>query len=412
MEFELMPQTPAGDRFVKLAEDHAPFIAERADEHDRKATFPFEAFDAFHESGLLRATVPEELGGLGLSSMRDLAVGLGRLARGDGSVAFALNNHLVTTWRVARTWRESQVAGMDAPGPQDLLERIGRGALVMSCIGEPGTDHRHPLSELVRLPGGGWELSGRKSFAPLAPAANLLFVYCRSIDDAGAPHSHWALVPKHAPGVQVLDVWDALGLRAAGSEDLVFERVRLEDSQVLPPQPWGEEHEADVTNSVVGIIGLVAALLGIAERAHELALQTAWTRTAPPDDRPLALRAGVQQAIAQSEIDLLTARAVIDRAGRLIDHYVVEPLDSPPMRELRLLNAQFQSAKLEVSQRAMRIVDRSLDLCGGSGYLEGHPLSRLCRDVRVGSLLQPYPANEAHEYIGRVALGFDPTTPR
>ena len=49
-----MPQTPAGEQFVKLVEEHAPFVAERADEHDRKATFPFEAFDAFHESGLLR----------------------------------------------------------------------------------------------------------------------------------------------------------------------------------------------------------------------------------------------------------------------------------------------------------------------------------------------------------------------
>jgi alkylation response protein AidB-like acyl-CoA dehydrogenase len=406
MEFELMPQTPAGERFVKLAEEHAPFVAERADEHDRKATFPFEAFDAFHESGLLRATVPEALGGMGLVSMRDLAIGLGRLARGDSSVAFALNSHLATTWTVARVWREAEAAGIDAPASLDLLERISRGALIMSCVGEPGTDFRHPLSDLVRV-ADGWELNGRKAFAPLAPAANLMFVYCRSVDETGAAHSHWALVPKHAPGVQVLDVWDALGLRAAGSEDLVFERVHLADSQVLPPQPWGVEHEAGLVNTLTGIIGLVAALLGIAERAHELALHTAWTRTLPPDDQPLALRPSAQRSIGESEVDLFTCRALIDRAGTLVDR-CVEPLEVPSMNELRRIHAQFQAAKAEVSRRAVQVVDRALDLCGGSGYLEGHPLSRLYRDVRIGPLLQPYPANEAHDYIGRVVLGVDP----
>jgi alkylation response protein AidB-like acyl-CoA dehydrogenase len=407
MEFELMPQTPAGERFVKLAEEHAPFIAERADEHDRKASFPFEAFDAFHESGLLRATVPEEFGGLGLTSMRDMAIGLGRLARGDGSVAFALNTHLATTWTVARVWRDAEVAGIGAPGPQDLLERIARGAMVMVCVGEPGTDPRHPLSEVVRVPGG-WELTGRKSFAPLAPAASLLFVLCRSADETGGTHTRWALVPKHARGVQVLDVWDALGLRAAGSLDLVFEQVFLDDSQVLPPLPWGEDHEFSLIGFVTGMIGLVAALLGIAERAHELALHTAWSRTMPPEDQPLALRPGTQRLIAESEIDLVTSRSVLDRAGQLIDRYVAEPLESPGIRELQALNAQFQAAKLEVSRRAIRIVDRALDLCGASSYHEGHPLSRLYRDVRIGPLLQPYPANEVHEYIGKVALGFDP----
>ena len=35
------------------------------------------------KSGFMAATVPEELGGLGLDSPHDLAVGVGRLARGE-----------------------------------------------------------------------------------------------------------------------------------------------------------------------------------------------------------------------------------------------------------------------------------------------------------------------------------------
>jgi alkylation response protein AidB-like acyl-CoA dehydrogenase len=99
---------------------------------------------------------------------------------------------------------------------------------------------------------------------------------------------------------------------------------------------------------------------------------------------------------------------VLDFAGRLIDRFVAEPLESPSLSELRSLSAHFQAAKLVVSRRAIDIVDRALDLCGASGYLDGHPLARLYRDVRIGPLLQPYPANEVHEYIGQIALGFDP----
>jgi alkylation response protein AidB-like acyl-CoA dehydrogenase len=406
MEFELTAQTPAGERFVKLAEELAPFVAERAEEHDRNASFPFEAFMSMQHTGLLRATVPEELGGLGLSSLRDLAAGINRIARGDGSVAFALNLHLATAWVVARFWREAEAAGLNAGRAGEMLERVTKGTLMTSCNVELGTDGRHPLTELVRVPGG-WELSGRKAFAPLAAAASVLFVCCREVDPAGVSHSRWVFVPKRATGVDVAEDWDALGLRAAGGHELVFERVFVEDDNVLPPCPWGEEYELSLIGGLTGTLGLLAALLGIAERAHEMAVHTACTRLTPPDDLPLAERPGVQHAIAENEIDLVTCRALIDRAGVLVDQVVGEPLDIPSLRELRAVNAQFQAARLEVGRRALAIVDRSMEVSGLAGYLEAHPLSRLVRDVRVGPLLPPHPSLEVHEYIARVALRLD-----
>ena len=61
MDFELRPATEAGGRYVELCEQHAADFATRADEHDRDGTFPFE----------------------------NLAAGLNRLGRGDGSTAIA-----------------------------------------------------------------------------------------------------------------------------------------------------------------------------------------------------------------------------------------------------------------------------------------------------------------------------------
>jgi alkylation response protein AidB-like acyl-CoA dehydrogenase len=66
------------------------------------------------------------------------------------------------------------------------------------------------------------------------------------------------------------------------------------------------------------------------------------------------------------------------------------------------------SAKKFVTDRAIGIVDRSITLSGGSGFLNNSTLARLYRDVRAGPLMQPWASNQVVELIGKVTLGLDP----
>ena len=74
ISFELTATTPAGERFVRLAEEHAEVLAGRAEKHDRESTFPFENFEDLQKSKILAAAVPEEYGGLGVDGTRQRAV--------------------------------------------------------------------------------------------------------------------------------------------------------------------------------------------------------------------------------------------------------------------------------------------------------------------------------------------------
>ena len=410
MDFRMQPRTEAGQRFVGLAEVHAKEAAEHADRHDREGTFPLEVFEAMKASGFLTATVPAEYGGFGMASSYDLAVGLSRLGQGDGSTAIAANMHLVFGLIAARNLRRAQGQGneQEVAMLQGYLTLLGSGSIGMANATEGGTDLLHPLVEATRVDDG-WALNGRKIFGTLSPMADLFFVPLRTRMEDGGWASGFAIVPRGTPGQQILDNWDAVGMRASGSHDVVYENCLIPAEFVTVGEGWGEWFEDLLVIGTVGNIGLLGSFLGIAEAAHDLAVELARSRKKAPSGRKIAERSGIQHQVAESEADLGTCRALIERVGRLLDHHELERHPSEvAIDELHELNREFQCAKLVVNRRCIDVVDRSLTISGGAGYLSNNALSRLYRDVRAGPFMQPLSPNEAYDYIGQVALGLPP----
>jgi alkylation response protein AidB-like acyl-CoA dehydrogenase len=408
--FGLLPRTDAGRKAVALAEHHAIEIRERAAEHDRGGTFPVEAFDAMKASGLVAAAVPAELGGMGVSSVRDLMIATNRLARADGSVAIALNMHFSVSFVVGRLLRAAREAGdtQSAAPIEAFLRLLGSGMIAMANATEPGTDVMHPMAEATRVEGG-WRLDGRKSFGTLSPVADVMLVMCRRQRDDGSYASGNAIVFRGTPGQTVLDNWDALGMRASGSHDILYENCVIAEGQFFEQSDWGDLDESRLIIGTGSNLGLLGAFVGIAEAARDEIAAMLNQRTKQPTGRPLAERHGIRHAMGELEIELNTCHAHLAWMGAHIDHLLVDrPVASVSLSELHDLMAAFQASKLTAQRSAINVVDKALQLSGGAGYMSANPLARLYRDVRAGPFMQPLSANDAHEYIGCVALGQDP----
>jgi len=399
MPIELAARTQAGARLVAIAEELSPQLATRAAAHDRDGSYPFEAIEALKASGYFTAPVPVELGGLGVSSAHDLVVASSRLARGDASVTIGVNMHLVAVLNMERRRQVALAAGAErrAHGFAASLEQIAQqGVVLAAAISERGQDLTRP-STLATRSATGWRIDGRKIFCTMSPAATDLYVAVTYADHEGTERYAYAMVPTDAPGVVVHDDWDALGMRASGSNSISLDGVELPESGVRGGFRAGDPLPYMERNLVAGLFH-AAASLGIAESADHVARQGIAGRI-NGDARP-------RIQAAENAIDLAASRGVLSRAAMLIDeHRAANPASDGSADELGALFGEAQAAKAFINEAAARIVDRALALSGGAGYVNGSPLARAYRDVKAGSFMHPLGANRAYDYLGHVALG-------
>jgi alkylation response protein AidB-like acyl-CoA dehydrogenase len=397
--FDLTPTTMAGARLVRLAESLVEELAARAGEHDREGSFPHASIDALKRAGYLTAPIPVALGGLGVTSVHDVVVASGRLARGDASVAIGVNMHLILLLSMVRRWQIAEAArdARRAVAFAASLEAVARDGVVMAAaISERNQDLTRPQTTAVRH-NGGWRIDGHKAFCTMSPAATVLLTAVTYVGGDGDERYGYAQVAPATPGVEIHGDWDALGMRASGSHSVSFTDVQVPLSALRGGFQVGDAAAFMERNLSAGLFH-AAASLGIAEAAVEHATRPLAARGAPD--------ARAHMLLAENVVELAAARATLSRAAALIDaHHAANPAADGTEEELTALFAGAQAAKTFVNEAATRIVDRALALSGGAGYLSGHPLARAYRDVRAGGFMHPLGANRAYALLGDVALG-------
>jgi len=313
-------------------------------------------------AGVLAPTVPVEWGGLGLD-MRDLAIvleeaghsvlgplGMNAAAPDEGNMHLL---HLVAD-----------------PAQQERYLRPLANGEIRSCFAmtEPapgaGSDPS-ALQTTARPVSGGWRLDGHKWFITGADGAAFTICMARTSDDGRAAATLF-LVDADNPGMRVVRHIPTLDDGFMGGHcEVVFDNCLVPGEAVLGGV--GDGFSQAQLRLAPARLTHCMRWMGLAQRAHELAIDRAAERTA------FGSRLGelgmVQAMIADSEIDLAAGRGLVLHAAWTLD-------------QGERGHHETSIAKAFVAEAVGRVVDRAVQVHGALGVSADAPLSHMYREVR------------------------------
>ena len=375
---------------VELAGRLADEFAERAAEHDREGSFPFENYERMREEGYLGLTVPEELGGMG-AGLYDLILAQERLAAGDGSTALAVNMHVSPIGQLASLWRASGDERL-----AEVLRRAADGRLVYASMSaEPGDPLLMSSTTTARPVEGGYRVTGKKIFGTESAVCTEFSTRALVDDPERGPTVIFFRLPRDVEGMTVKETWDVMGMRATQSNDFELDDVFVPEDDVFHRYP-ANHFDGTMLKTVWGwaMPTFGAVYLGIAAGAMAFARELALKMNKV--DKPQ-----VQHLFAEMEVLLETARAVLHRHAQEMETGALYT-DLPVQEGM----SKAVLTKYVATNNACGIVDRALHVVGGAGYFRRFPLERMYRDVRAGPIM-PYTNLEAHDLFGKTSLGIE-----
>ncbi|MGB9375929.1 MAG: acyl-CoA dehydrogenase family protein [Mycobacteriales bacterium] len=378
---------------LAAADALVPALANGAAAHDAAGVFPAADFARIKSAGLLGLMVPTRLGGPG-ASFADYAATAMRLAAGNGATALVFNMHASVTGALAQTPDEiARALGV----PESYFEMRDRvllaaadGALYAVAMSERGAGSRlSAISTTYEPVGDGFRIRGDKTFVSGAGFADAYLVAAKRAgsDDPGPPSVSHFLVPA-GPGLTVTETWDSLGMRATGSQDLHIDVVAPPDSLI-----GGLEGLTLLLAQVMPqwlVASYAAVYVGVAQSAVDAAV-------AHVTERSLGRLPLVRARIGRADTAVAAARLAVLEAARRIDTAPGEPET----------NRWVFRAKILAGETAMDVSASMLEAAGTSASRRGHPLERIFRDARCGSL-QPATSDVCADWLGMAALGRDP----
>jgi alkylation response protein AidB-like acyl-CoA dehydrogenase len=224
------------------------------------------------------------------------------------------------------------------------------------------------LRTAARRVAGGWAIDGEKHLITGAEGAAFAIVMARGGGGAdGTSGSTMFLVDTDNPGWQLAGHARTIDTTMPGGHH----RISLQEAFVPDEAVLGEPGRGFAYAQVrLAPARLTHCMrwLGAARRAHGIALERAIKRQL--FGSALADLGMAQAMIADNEIDLVAARLMLWHTCWELDNGAPGTVES-------------SRAKVFVSEAVNRIVDRSVQLCGGLGTSEEMVVGRIFADIRA-----------------------------
>lgn len=356
--------TPEARELLGLVRDIAAGeLAPAAADHERTGEFPRETFRKLGAAGLLSLPYGPEFGGAGqpwtvyLQAIEELASSWLTIALGIS--VHTLSCHPLATFGTPeqqQEWLPELLAG-------DLL-----GAYALSET-HSGSDAAALRTRAVRV-SGGYEVTGTKAWITHGGVADYYVMMVRTSDDGSAGIT-CLLVPGDAPGLSAAAPERKMGMRGSTTAQVILDRVQVDEARRIGAE--GEGFRIAMAALDSGRLGIAASAVGLAQAALDAAVD--YARQREQFGHPIAEFQGIAFLLADMATSIAAARALYLDAARRKD--AGQPFTT-----------QAAMAKLFATDMCMRVTTDAVQVFGGAGYVEDHPVERYMREAKVLQIVE------------------------
>jgi acyl-CoA dehydrogenase family protein 9 len=314
--------------------------------------------------GLMGLAVPQEHGGLGLSATGYVRV-IQETPTIDGALAVMLGAHQSIGFKALTLFGTAEQKAKYYP-------RLASGEQIAAfALTEPGSGSdagsirtRATLSEDGRH----YILNGEKIWITNGGIASFLTVFAKTEDDKVTAF----IVELPTDGISFGPPEDKMGIRASSTTSVYFENARVPVENILGGKGKGFKIAMEVLNN--GRLGLAGGSVGAAKMMIKKAVEHASGRT--QFGKPIADFGMIQKKIGQMVVDTFVAESMIYMTTSLIDRKQFD------------YSLESAMAKIFSTESLWRVVNETLQIHGGMGYMKECGIERMLRDCRINLIFE------------------------
>ena len=339
-----------------------------AERMDNEEWWPEDLFAELGSLGFLGVTVPEKYGG----------VGLGLLESGLILQAFSRWNHAVGLSWVAHD--NLCLNNIYRNGSEEIREQylpnLCSGKWT-GCLGltEPGagSDALGSMRTRAELDGDHYVINGSKLYITNGPVADVCLLYAKTQQDAGSKGITAFVVETETPGFKVAQKLTKMGFRGSQTAELVFEDMVVPRKNIIGIEHQG--HQVVMSGLDYERAAIAPINVGVAERALELAVDYAKTRT--QFDQPISQFQMIQSRIADMYVWVETMKTfcwqVLEEAQNVDETQAGRGQ----------IHARTAASVMYCADMCNKVLDSALQIHGGSGYIWESEINRLFRSTKL-----------------------------
>jgi alkylation response protein AidB-like acyl-CoA dehydrogenase len=330
--------------------------------------------------GLLAADVPEEYDGMDLDKISSLIIS-DTLGEGAGSFTVTELNHTgIGTLPLAFFGTEDQ--------KKKYLPGLSSGALIGAFgLTEPdaGSDALNPRTTAVLSEDGtSYILNGSKSFITNAGFADLIFAFAKVNGEAFTAF----IVEFDSEGLSVDAEEIKMGMKGTSTRSVIFNNVKVPVENVLGKV--GQGHVVALNALNMGRFKLGAVCTGNARSTFNEAVRYAKQRV--QFGQPICEFGMIKEKIGEMAIQVFAGESMMYRTAGMMDRRIKH--ENPSADNIGRVTAaaleeyliECSIMKIYGSEIQAFVVDESIQIFGGYGYIYENPAELAYRNARINRI--------------------------